>query len=74
MGSYRYALSRNMPAKDEKGNDVLMCLVLIEHENGYRQRHVIPEAMIQYAGEGVIHLEVQEAAAKGGIEFKETPK
>ena len=51
-----------------------MCLVLIEHENGYKQRLVIPEALIQYAGEDVIHLEVQEAAAKGGIEYKEKTK
>ena len=71
---YRYGLSRNMPCTDEKGNDVLMCLVMIEHENGFKQRLVIPESLIQYAGEGVIHLEVQEAAAKGGIEYKEKTK
>ena len=72
--TYRYGVSRNMPCEDENGNEVLMCLCLIEHENGYRQRHVIPEAMIQYAGEGIIPIEVQEAAAKGGIEFKEKTK
>jgi hypothetical protein len=44
-----------------------MCLCLIKHENGHIQRHVIPESLIQYAGEKVIDLEVKEAAAKGGI-------
>jgi hypothetical protein len=73
--TYRYGVSRNMPCEDSvTGETVLMCLCLIEHENGYRQRHVIPESLIQYAGEGIIAIEVQEAAAKGGIEFKEKTK
>jgi hypothetical protein len=72
--SYRYGLSRNMPCVDKDGNEALMCLCIIQHENGYVHRHVIPEDMIRYAGEGVIALEVAEAAAKGGIEFKEKTK
>ena len=69
MTMLRYGVSRNMPVIDEKGNSHLMCLCLIEHENGFKQRHVIPEELIRFAGEGVIDLEVREAALRGGEEY-----
>jgi hypothetical protein len=64
-----YGISRNVPAVDKDGKDTRICLCLIRHENGYEQRHAIPESLIQYAGEGVIELEVQEAALKGGEQY-----
>lgn len=70
MAMVGYGISRNMPCVDAKtGEEVLMCLCVIQHENGFTQRHVIPESLIQYAGEGVIELEVREAALKGGSEY-----
>ena len=71
MAMVRYGISRNMPCVDAvTGEEKLMCLVVIQHDNGYMQRHVIDEGLIRFAGEGVIEREVQEAAAKGGVEYK----
>lgn len=74
MAMVRYGVSRNMPCEDKAGNDLLMCLCLIQHENGETQRHVIAEDAIKWAcGDDLdkqaryIEMEVQEAALKGGI-------
>lgn len=70
MAIVGYGISRNMPCVNAvTGEETLMCLCVIQHENGYMQRHVIPESLIQYAGEGVIDLEVKEAALRGGEEY-----
>lgn len=65
MAMLRYAVKRFQPATDERGNDVSLCLCVIEHENGHIQQHVINEELIRYAGEGIIDIEVKEAAIKG---------
>lgn len=75
MTMVRYGISRNMPCVDAvTGEEKLMCLAIIEHENGMLQRHVIDEGLIRFAGEGVIEREVQEAATKGGVEYKTRTK
>ena len=63
MPMIKYTVSRNVKATDAQGNDVLIAMCLIEHENGQRQRLAIPEAKIQFCGEGLIDIEVAEAAA-----------
>lgn len=63
MARYEYGLSRNMPAKDSHGDDVLLAVALIRHENGYEQTVVIPESLIKFEGEGIIAKEVARAAA-----------
>ena len=70
MTMVAYTTRRNVLADDAKGNEVRICLCFIKHENGYIQAHAIPEDFIKFAGEGVIEKEVQEAAMKGGIEWK----
>lgn len=62
MASYEYGLSRNMPAKDQHGDEVLLAVALIRHENGYEHTLVIPEALIRLEGEAVIEREVAKAA------------
>lgn len=69
MTLLRYGLSRNVEARDAKGRKTLICMAVIEHENGFQQRLAIPEELIQYAGEGIIELEIKEAALKGGEEY-----
>ena len=70
MTMVRYGISRNMPCVDAAtGEEKLMCLCAIQHENGFMQRHVIDEGLIRFAGEGIIEREVQEAAARGGAEY-----
>jgi len=62
---YRYAVARQVEAKDEAGNDVRICICFIEHENGTRARHAINEDFIAFAGEQVIAEEVEEAVRNG---------
>lgn len=59
---YRYAVARNVKATDSHGKETRIAIAFIEHENGFRQRHAIPEEFIRYAGDHVIDLEVEEAA------------
>jgi len=63
--TYRYAVARQVAAKDEAGNDVRICICFIEHENGTRARHAINEDFIAFAGEQVIAEEVEEAVKNG---------
>lgn len=74
MAIVKYGVSRNMPCEDKDGKEVRMCLCVIEHENGYQQRHVISEDMIRHVAgsdpekvQRLIEMEVQEAALGGGI-------
>ncbi len=64
-----YGVSRNMKAQDADGRDVKIALVLIEHENGFKQRLAISEDKIKFCGENIILAEVLEEAAKGGTEY-----
>jgi hypothetical protein len=66
MAMVQYTVRRNVLAEDQEGNDHYIALCFIQHENGLVQRHAIPEELIRYAGEGIIEVEVQEAALKEG--------
>lgn len=65
MTLLRYALSRNVAATNSAGEERRICMVLIEHENGFKQRLVIDEEKIRFCGEAIIEHEVHEAAARG---------
>jgi hypothetical protein len=69
MAMIGYGVSRNCTAVDKDGKEVKICLAVIQHDSGMQQRLAIPEELIRYAGEGVIELEVKEAALKGGAEY-----
>lgn len=64
-----YGVSRNMKAEDEEGNPIKIALVLIEHENGFKQRLAIQEEEIKFCGEDIILAKVVEEAEKGGHEY-----
>jgi hypothetical protein len=72
MAMIEYVVRRRVPAENEAGNDMLIALCFIRHENGLIQRHCIPEDKIAYCGEGIIDLEVREAALKEGTYLKDT--
>jgi hypothetical protein len=63
-GGYRYAVARRVPAEDAAGRPVLLALCFIEFPNGHRMKHAIREDFIQYAGEDVIDIEVQDAVSR----------
>jgi hypothetical protein len=63
MSMIEYRVMRNVPAVDEKGQDCHIAVALIMHENGVCQRVAIDEALIKFAGEGIIADEVKIAAA-----------
>lgn len=54
----RYGLARNVPATDEQGRDCLICLAIIERDNGMFETVGINEERIRFQGEGVIKEEV----------------
>lgn len=59
----RYGVSRKVPAEDANGRPCFIALVLIEHENGFKETLAIPEALITYAGEGIIADEVRRVSS-----------
>lgn len=63
MAMIEYRVMRNVPAVDEKGEDCKIAVALVMHESGVCQRVAIPEALIRFAGEGIIDDEVKRAAA-----------
>jgi hypothetical protein len=56
--SARYGLSRNIPATDEQGRDVRLCLVVIERDNGAFELIGINEDRIRFQGESTITEEI----------------
>jgi hypothetical protein len=56
--SVRYGLARNVPATDEHGKPVLLCLAILERDNGEFEVHAIREDLIRFAGEGIIKDEI----------------
>lgn len=54
----RYGLARNMPATDEQGRDVLLCMAVIERDNGSFELHAIPEEKIRFHGPQIIEEEI----------------
>lgn len=71
---YRYAVARNVKAQNEDGEDQLICICFIEHENGTRARHAINESFIRFAGENVIAEEVEEAVRHGRGMLKDSER
>lgn len=57
-----YSVMRRLPAVKENGQDCLIAVALVIHENGTQQRVAIDEEFIRFAGEGVIEHEVRKAA------------
>jgi 2-C-methyl-D-erythritol 4-phosphate cytidylyltransferase len=57
-----YSVMRRVPATKENGQDCLIAVALVIHENGTRQRVAIDEEFIRFAGENVIEHEVRKAA------------
>lgn len=64
MSLLSYGISRNVPATDPDGRDCRIALVTIKHENGREQTLAIDEEKIRFCGEGIIDLEVREAARR----------
>lgn len=56
--SVRYGLARNVPATDEHGRDVRICLAVAERENGSVEVIGINEERIRFHGEGIIPEEI----------------
>lgn len=56
--SARYGLARNVPATDEQGRDVQICLAVVERENGAFEVIGISEDRIRFQGEGIIADEI----------------
>lgn len=56
--SARYGLARNVPANDEQGRDVRICLVVIERDNGAFEIMGINEDRIRFHGDHVIEEEI----------------
>ena len=63
MAMIKYSVMRRVQATNDKGEDCLIAIALIQHENGVCQRVAIDEALIKFAGEGLIDDEVKAAAA-----------
>lgn len=63
MSMIRYNVMRRVPAVNANGEDCLIAIALIQHENGVCQRVAIDEGLIRFAGEGIIADEVKSAAA-----------
>lgn len=57
-GNVRYGLARNVPATDEHGNDVRICLAVIERDNGMFDTVGISEDRIRFQGESIIQDEI----------------
>lgn len=57
-GNVRYGLARNVPATDEQGRDVRICLAVIERDNGAFDTVGISEERIRFKGEGIIQEEI----------------
>lgn len=56
--SVRYGLARNVPASDEHGRDVRICLAVAERDNGAFEVVGINEDRIRDQGEGIIVEEI----------------
>lgn len=56
--SARYGLARNVPASDEQGCDVRICLAVAERDNGSFEVIGINEDRIRDQGEGIIIDEI----------------
>lgn len=56
--SARYGLARNVPANDEQGRDVLICLAVVERDNGAFEIIGINEERIRFQGDHVIEEEI----------------
>lgn len=54
----RYGLARNVPATDEHGRDVFLCLAVIERDNGSFEVVGINEERIRFQGVGIIEEEI----------------
>lgn len=63
MAMIEYTVMRNIEAVNDKGQDCRIAVALVMHENGVCQRVAIDEALIAFAGEGIIADEVRCAAA-----------
>jgi hypothetical protein len=56
--SVRYGLARNVPATNEHGKDVRVCLAVAERDNGSFEVIGIDEERIRFYGEGIIADEI----------------
>lgn len=56
--SARYGLARNVPANDEQGRDVRICLVVVERDNGAFEILGINEERIRFHGDHIIEEEI----------------
>lgn len=55
---FRYGLARNVPATDEKGRDVSLCLAVVERDNGSFEVVAINEEKIRFHGPQIIEDEI----------------
>lgn len=62
MVAVRYTVQRNVVATDKNGLAANIAIAYIEHENGFKHTVAIPEALIRFAGEGIIEDTVRKAA------------
>lgn len=60
----RYRVTRNVAAEDSFGQPCRIALVSVEYVNGWQDTFVIPEGLIQFAGEGIIEDEVRRFVSK----------
>lgn len=58
----RYGLARNVPARDDTGRSVKLCLAVIERDNGPFEVAAINEERIRFHGEQIIAEEVLKRA------------
>jgi hypothetical protein len=56
--SARYGLARNVPASDEQGRDVRICLAVVERDNGSFEVIGINEERIRFHGPAIIEEEI----------------